>query len=112
MPSDRSTLNSLITQHVLEQVEVQRGGNALDVFDAAGAVTGPDFRNVCARCHISLVERIDRCVRAMGISKRRFLEAAFIEAVQQFERIAEEEGLEIWDEVDGKEHPVAEGKAA
>lgn len=52
-----------------------------------------DVRNVCAKVHVSLSDRIDSVCTFLGISKRQFLEAAFIEAVDRAKVIMESEGV-------------------
>lgn len=53
----------------------------------------PLTKNVCARVSPQLADEIDNVVSLLGISKRRFLEAAFIEAVNRANEIMENEGL-------------------
>lgn len=53
----------------------------------------PEFKNVCAKVHISLSNRIDEIVMLLGVSKRAFLEAAMREACDKADSIIESEGL-------------------
>jgi len=98
----RSRLDALITQHVLEQMESWRGTNTIDVYEALNGSQTAEIKNVCAKVHVSLSDRIDECVRTLGIQKRVFLEAAFLDALNRYEQIATEEGLfdgQHWEQV-------------
>jgi hypothetical protein len=50
------------------------------------------IRNVCAKVPRQLADEIDEVVGLLDISKRRFLEAAFRDAVQKARAIMEDEG--------------------
>lgn len=50
-------------------------------------------KNVCAKVHPDLSKQIDDTCAILGINKRRFLEAAFIDALDRAHRIMEDEGL-------------------
>lgn len=52
-----------------------------------------EFKNVCAKVHISLSDRIDEIVDVLGISKRAFLEAAMLEACDKAQSIISTEGV-------------------
>jgi antitoxin component of MazEF toxin-antitoxin module len=87
----RSPFESLVTQKAL--VFVQSVGQP-DLVDAMiesdrSIVT----KNVCAKVSPELAAQIDEVVQLLGISKRRFLEAAFIEAVRRAKEIMEAEGV-------------------
>ncbi len=45
------------------------------------AVSDPQLKNVCAKLSVELSDRIDRTVDHLGVSKRKFIEAALIEAL-------------------------------
>lgn len=87
----RSHLNSLLTEKTLH---LANGGNTGDLIDSVIQEEDLVTKNVCAKVSFELSSRIDHIVNLLGVSKRRFLEAAFIEACDQAERIFEEEGLE------------------
>lgn len=53
----------------------------------------PELKNVCAKVHISLSNRIDEIVMLLGVSKRAFLEAAMHEACDKADSIIATEGL-------------------
>jgi hypothetical protein len=84
----RSSFNALITE---KSLRIYNGHDTAEFVTHAAEELG--LKNVCARVHPQLAERIDEIVGLLGISKRRFLEAAFIEAVDQAEQIMEEEGV-------------------
>lgn len=51
------------------------------------------LKNVCAKVSIELSSEIDGICNFLGISKRRFLEAAFVDAVASAHEIMRREGL-------------------
>jgi len=61
------------------------------------ALDSPEFKgqikNVCAKVSAQLSDDIDQVCGFLHISKRKFLEAAFIEAVDKARRIIEAEGV-------------------
>ena len=60
------------------------------------------LKNVCAKLTPELSDEIDEIVGLLSISKRRFLEAAFVDAVQQAHQIMANEG--VWESM-GREAP-------
>jgi len=48
------------------------------------------LKNVCAKLHTSLVERLDSTLNTLSISKREFIEYAIIEALDKADEIMEE----------------------
>lgn len=88
----RTPLNRLITTNVLKQME----GNAwlleavLDDPDEAQKV---QLKNVCAKVSPQLADEIDSVCGLLSISKRSFIEAAFVEAIRQAHEIINAEGL-------------------
>jgi len=63
----------------------------------------PAIKNVCAKVHPSLSDRIDKVVSMLGISKRSFLEVAYIEACDRAEKIMVEEGVYDYFKEESKE---------
>ena len=51
------------------------------VLDAA------QFRNVCAKLHPELIDRLDEIIGLLDMSKRDFIELALIEALNRAEKI-------------------------
>ena len=60
-------------------------------------LSSPEFsaqiKNVCAKVSAQLSDEIDSICGFLGISKRKFLEAAFIEAVDKAKAIIDAEGV-------------------
>lgn len=48
------------------------------------------LRNVCAKLSVELVDRLDNALGILGISKRQFIEAALIEALNKVDQVLEE----------------------
>ena len=48
------------------------------------------LKNVCAKLSVQLSDRIDNTVNILAISKRRFIEAAIIAALDEADRVMEE----------------------
>lgn len=87
----RSPFESLVTQKALVFVASVDQPDLVDAMIEAG---GPSVtKNVCAKVSPELAAQIDEVVELLGISKRRFLEAAYIEAVRRAKEIMEAEGV-------------------
>lgn len=71
-----SLVNSFVSQEIPEQVLEQVGS-----------------KNVCAKVTPELSDEIDKVCDFLGISKRRFLEAAFMDAVETAHEIIRREGV-------------------
>lgn len=91
----RSPLNALLTEKALALVSVRRNADFLDyVLNDPEQPTLIPLKNVCAKVSPELSADIDAVCALLGISKRRFLEAAFIDAVQQAYNVLRAEGVE------------------
>lgn len=89
----RTPLDLLVTHAALGQM-VDGDFMQLLTDDAlASSELGAQVKNVCAKVSVQLSDEIDNVCGFLGISKRKFLEAAFIEAVEKAHRIIEAEGL-------------------
>lgn len=64
-----------------------------------------EMKNVCAKVSVELADRLDEVCGVLSISKRRFIESAIINALDEADRVMTE--LNIFEAVDG---PAAEGK--
>lgn len=84
----RSHLDSLVTEKVLVLLNDIRGSSG-----GIDCVESSDLKNVCAKVSPSLSDEIDQVSGFLGISKRRFLESAFIDAVETAQEIIRREGL-------------------
>lgn len=91
----RSPLNALLTEKALHAVSIRRNAELTDHI-----LNNPEWeppqvaiKNVCAKVSVDLSDEIDEVVSLLGIPKRRFLEAAFIEAIAMARQIMEDEGV-------------------
>lgn len=84
----RSHLDSLVTEKVLGLLNDIRGSS-----DLVDHVESSDLKNVCAKVSVNLSDEIDQVVGFLGVSKRIFLESAFIDAVETAQEIMRREGL-------------------
>lgn len=57
-----------------------------EAFDAA------KFRNVCAKLHPDLVDRLEVVISLLGMSKRDFIEIALIDALDRSEKTLDDVG--------------------
>lgn len=87
----RTPIDALVTEHALRFMS--SGSGAPDSLLDAALEQSPAVKNVCAKVSVHLSDEIDQIVGLLSISKRRFLEAAFIEAVDRAKAIIDEEGL-------------------
>ena len=84
----RTALDALITRKSLDFLDADSASNLFDSHS-----DDLPLKNVCARVEPELADEIDQLVRLLGITKRRFLEAAFIEAVDRAKAIMRAEGV-------------------
>ena len=84
----RSHLDSLVTEKVLGLLNDIHGSS-----DLVDRVESSDLKNVCAKVSVNLSDEIDQVVGFLGVSKRIFLESAFIDAVETAQEIMRREGL-------------------
>lgn len=93
----RTPLNLLVMERSLHVVAGSGSGNLADmVIDQAES---PEIRNVCAKLSVKLAEEIDGVCAVLDVSKRRFIEAALLEAVFRAKKVMEQEG--VFDVLDG-----------
>lgn len=94
----RSNLDSLVTEKALALVHVRQNNAFLDLVEAGQIKVAEgefEIKNVCCKVHYSISDEIDNIVGVLGISKRRFLEAAIVDAIAAAQDIMEKEG--VWD---------------
>lgn len=91
----RSPLNALLTEKALHAVSIRRNAELTEHI-----LNNPEWdppavplKNVCAKVSVELSDDIDEVIAILGIPKRRFLEAAFIEAIGMARQIMEQEGV-------------------
>lgn len=89
----RTALNALVTEKCLSLLNSYT--NLIDVMVEGDATVVGDIplKNVCAKVSAQMSDEIDSVVSMLGVSKRRFLEAAFYDAIQTAKKIMEEEGV-------------------
>lgn len=108
----RTPLDALITQKTLEFMS-SRSDFLLDlVVDHHEADLPVQIKNVCTKVAAPLADEIDEVCGMLGVSKRSFLEAAFIEAVIKAKAIMEAEGLDDYIEEMAQEQKKARVKEA
>lgn len=49
-----------------------------------------ELKNVCAKVSVELADELDNACNLLGLSKRRFIESAIINALDEFKRVAAE----------------------
>lgn len=86
----RSFIESLVTEKALAILNRSDGEQIIDyAVDEAEGLT----KNVCARVSTKLSDDIDSLCDFLGLSKRRFVEAALIDAVRKAQQILDDEGV-------------------
>ena len=80
----RTHINAMVTERALALI-------SSNDFDFVG--NSKDTKNVCAKLSIELSDRIDNLVSFLGVSKRLWLEAAILDALEQSRRILNDEGV-------------------
>ncbi|EBU0958375.1 hypothetical protein CVX18_23685 [Salmonella enterica] len=88
----RSPLESLLTEKALAIVN-DSGSHAF--FDSL-LEKNPDafpVKNVCAKLSVQLSDRIDEVCDLLGVSKRKFIETALVDALARADGIIEREGV-------------------
>lgn len=91
----RTTLESVITEKVLHIVNES---SAEALIDALSDNPKLCMSNVCAKVSTELSNEISNVCDLLGVSKRRFIECALIDALNSAHRIIDEEGM--WKAVD------------
>ena len=91
----RSPLDALVTEKTLSRISVARNAQIVDLI-ASGRIETSEplpLKNVCAKVIPELADEIDEICGLLDISKRAFIEAAFLEAVSKARSIMKAEGL-------------------
>lgn len=102
----RSPFDALVTEKALHFISTRRNADLLDLIAEDRLEANIPLKNVCAKVTPQLADQIDEVVGLLGVSKRRFLEAAFVEAVQRAHEIMKAEG--VWEAI---EEDVAQDNA-
>lgn len=72
-----------------------------------------EIRNVCAKVHVSIADRLDQTVKTLAMKKRDFVEAAIVAALDRADFIMQDTGLlEIEEEGGVLVAPIVENEAA
>jgi macrodomain Ter protein organizer (MatP/YcbG family) len=85
MDMKRTHLDRLITTHVLDRIAENGEVTELALQNAPEGVT----RQLCAKVSPQLAERVEQTCRILNLSKRRFIEAAIITALDEADQILE-----------------------
>ena len=92
----RTLLDALVTEKSPNFISVRANADLVDMLaDGRLQIEGEEspLKNICAKCTPHLSDQVDEVVGLLGISKRRFLEAAIIDAVKKAHEIMEAEGV-------------------
>jgi hypothetical protein len=90
----RTQIDALATMHSLQLIQRPLGIDPELLLDSVNRRDDAHlFRNVCARLSIPLSDHLDQVVGLLGCVKRRFIEAAIIDAIDRAEAIIEAEGV-------------------
>lgn len=103
----RTPLESFLLEKTLRIINGYDNGRLIDHLAESGEAQLP-LKNVCAKVSVQLSDDIDKVVTFLDVSKRQFLEMAFIEAVNKAHKIMEEEGVferhgPLFEAVEGEE---------
>lgn len=92
----RTPLDALLTERALHFVTTRHNPDLVEaIIDHTehSDLHQARIKNVCAKVSVNLSNSIDEVCALLGVQKRRFLEAAFMEAVERAHSILEEEGV-------------------
>lgn len=93
----RTPLNMLVTERALAVVSGSGSGHFADM--VIEGAESPEIKNVCAKLSVKLADELDSICAVLDVSKRRFIEAALLEAVHRAKRIMDQEG--VWESLEG-----------
>lgn len=99
----RTNINAMVTERALALLS----SNSIDLDE--NLLDSKQTKNVCAKLSVELSDRIDSMVGLLGVSKRIWLEAAILDALEQSSRILEQEG--VFDMLDAISKANAEYKS-
>lgn len=89
----RGTINALITEKSLSFISTSHNSAIFDLLANDQVQHDIPLKNVCAKVAPQLSDEIDEIVGLLGISKRRFLECVFVDAVRSAKQIMAREGV-------------------
>lgn len=94
----KTPFERLIAEKTLAAISSQQGESIVEYAISSGELE-PTLKNICTKVTISLADEIDNICTMLSISKRKFCETAFIDAIQKAKKIMEDEGLyDLYDE--------------
>ena len=88
----RTQFERLVTQKAMDFVSNAQNEKLTDFMIESGHVDR-HMKNLCTKVCIPLSDKIDNLCSILDISKRKFCEAAFFEAIEKAESIMREEGV-------------------
>lgn len=88
----KTPFERLIAEKSLAKISSLRSEELIEYAVEAGHIE-PMLKNVCAKVSVQLAGEIDEICDLLSISKRKFCESAFIEAIQKAKKIMNDEGL-------------------
>lgn len=84
-------LNELILKNVLN---FKHGDDTYILLEAMSEEelekSGFEIKNVCAKMHVSLADRLDEVCGVLDMTRRQFIEAAIIDGIAKFDEISNE----------------------
>lgn len=93
----RTGFEELILAKALDFKLGTRNADLIDALDRSGSIPEGMLKNVCAKLSVELSDKLDEVCSLLSLSKRRFIESALVEALNQAEFI-------MHDDVDMLEH--------
>lgn len=104
----RTDFERVIMTHTLKVISDHRNEGFGEVVLAQNEFPETFIKNVCTKVSSDLADEIDSVVALLGMTKRKFCEMAFIQALDAAKKIMREEGLY---EVLSEEYPPSEVSA-
>lgn len=83
----RTGFEELILSKALQFKLSTRNSDLVDMLERSGDIPDGMLKNVCAKVTVELSDKLDEVCNLLSISKRRFIESALVEALQQAEKI-------------------------
>ena len=99
----RTELEEMILFKALGFKQSRTGVNLIDHIENGNITANIELKNVCAKVSPELAEELDNTCHLLGISKRRFVEAAIVEALNKADEIMAD--VDIFGEVEGTVQP-------
>lgn len=88
----RSPIEALVTEKALHFLSIRRNADLADVI-ANDPQFSSEIKNVCAKVSVHISDEIDEITSLLGVSKRRFIETAFLDALARSRQVMEAEGV-------------------